>query len=343
VFSLLDSHTTSSTYTNIRIDNYVYTLEALRAARKLLEPEGVFIIKFQVETPWIAGRLRGLLESVFGLTPLQLHTEKSPHGTQGTFYISGSQERIAKAMLHPELAAFVARHSDFPAEQATLTTDDWPYFYQREPGLPLPVMVISSVLVLLCWVFLRKTGTALRGTRWHFFFLGAGFLLLEAQIISKMALLFGTTWVVNAIVIAGILLVIVAANYLVEYNPDFPVTWAYAGIFVTVLVSYLMPVQKFLHLSFLPKMFLATVVLCLPVFFAGIVFVQSFARESFPAGALGANLFGGLVGGLLESLSLWSGIRSLVIIAGLLYLASWIAVSAKQPVAEVALQAAQDD
>src|SRR5207249_12300694 len=31
-----------------------------------------------------------------------------------------------------------------------------------------------------------------------------------------------------------------------------------------------------------------------------------------------SNLFGGLVGGLLESLSLWTGIRSLVILAGLL-------------------------
>jgi SAM-dependent methyltransferase len=343
VFSLLDSHTTSSTYTNIRIDNYVYTLEALKAAKRLLEPEGVFIIKFQVETPWIAGRLRGLMENVFGRTPLQLHTERSPYGTQGTFYIAGSQERIAKAMLHPELAAFVTRHNDFPSEQATLTTDDWPYFYQREPGLPVPVMVISSVLVLLCWLFLRKTGTALRETRWHFFFLGAGFMLLEAQIISKMALLFGTTWVVNSIVIAGILLVIVGANYLVEYNRDFPVTLAYAGIFVTVLVSYFMPVEKCLHLSFVPKMLLATVVLCLPVFFAGVVFVRSFARESFPAGALGANLFGGLVGGLLESLSLWTGIRSLVIVAGLLYLASWIAMGAKQPVGQVALQAVHDD
>ena len=57
VFSLLDSHTTSSYYSNIRIDNYVYTLEALRATRKLLKPDGLMIIKFQVNTPWIAGRL----------------------------------------------------------------------------------------------------------------------------------------------------------------------------------------------------------------------------------------------------------------------------------------------
>ena len=88
-------------------------------------------------------------------------------------------------------------------------------------------------------------------------------------------------------------------------------------------------------------MLLATVVLCLPVFFAGIVFIRNFARESFPAGALGANLFGGLVGGLLESLSLWTGIRSMVIVAGLLYLASWIALGVTQPVEKVALQPAE--
>jgi len=75
VFSLLDSHTTSSSYTNIRIDNYVYTLEALTRARRLLRPDGLLIIKFQVNTPWIAGRLRSLLERVFGRPPLQMQGE----------------------------------------------------------------------------------------------------------------------------------------------------------------------------------------------------------------------------------------------------------------------------
>ena len=342
VFSLLDSHTTSSYYTNIRIDNYVYTLEALKATKRLLKPGGVFIIKFQVDTPWVAGRLRGLLETVFARAPVQLRTEKSPHGTKGTFFVTGSEERIARAMSDPQLAGFVAEHSNIETQDTVLTTDDWPYFYQREPGLPVPVIVISCVLVLLCWLFLRRTGTALRETRWHFFFLGAGFLLLEAQIISKMALLFGTTWVVNSIVIAGLLLLIVAANYLVEYKWDFHVSWAYAGIFVSMLASYLVPLEKFLYFSFTSKMLMATVVLCLPVFFAGIVFVRSFARESFPAGALGANLFGGLVGGLLESLSLWTGIRSMVIVAGLLYLASWIVLGVAEPVEEIALQPDQN-
>ncbi len=340
VFSLLDSHTTSSHFTNIRIDNYVYTFEALQASKRLLQPGGIFIIKFQVDTPWIAGRLRGLLEAVFAHPPLQVRTEKSPYGTQGTFFIAGSEARIEQALAEPQLAAFVANHSNIPTQEAMLTTDNWPYFYQREPGLPVPVILISGTLVLLCWLFLRRSGTALRSMRWHFFFLGAGFLLLEAQIISKMALLFGTTWIVNSIVIAALLLLIVAANFLVEFKPDFPLGWAYTGIFITIGVSYFVPLGSFFFHSVLSKMLVATLVLCLPVFFAGIVFVRSFAGEDFRAAALGANLFGGLVGGLLESMSLWTGIRSLMVFAGLLYLASWIALHVEHPSEKMALQPA---
>ena len=85
--------------------------------------------------------------------------------------------------------------------------------------------------------------------RWHFFFLGAGFMLLEAQIISNMALLFGTTWVVNSIVISGLLLLIVGANLLAERKPAFPITLAYVGILASMLVAYLIAVERFLFAS----------------------------------------------------------------------------------------------
>jgi hypothetical protein len=66
------------------------------------------------------------------------------------------------------------------------------------------------------------------------------------------------------------------------------------------------------------------------VFFAGIVFIQSFARCGLSSEALGSNLFGALVGGLLESLSMWTGLKSLLAIAALLYLASRIALPEKE-------------
>ena len=66
--------------------------------------------------------------------------------------------------------------------------------------------------------------------------------------------------------------------------------------------------------------------LCLPVFFAGIIFIHSFAQANFAGEALGSNLFGALVGGLLESMSYWTGIRSLLVLAAILYCASWLAL-----------------
>lgn len=325
MFSLLDSHTTSSNYSNIRIDNYVYTIEALQAAKRLLTPDGIFVVKFQVNTPWIAGRLRGLLSSVFGHPPLQTQADQD-YGTGGRFFITGSEQRIAQALRDPKLSAYVGHHSNFEIQPATLTTDNWPYFYQHEPGLPGVVILISTVLLFLCWFLMRRTGTTAGSIRWHFFFLGAGFLLLEAQIISKMALLFGTTWVVNSIVISILLLLIVGANVLVGVEPHIPLLLAYAGIFATMIVSYAIPLERFFFASIWLKAVVATTVLCLPVLFAGIIFIQSFARAGFAGEALGSNLLGALVGGLLESLSMWTGLKSLVVLAGLLYFASYLSL-----------------
>ncbi len=342
VFSLLDSHTTSSYYSNIRIDNYVYTAEALRATKRLLKPDGIMVVKFYVLTPWIAGRLSSLLQTVFGQAPLEVQSSKSMLGTRGRFYIAGSQARIDRALAEPSLAAYVQTHRDFPTAKASLTTDDWPYFYQHEPGLPGSVIILSLVLILLCWSFMRQTGAIVSSLRWHFFFLGAGFLLLEAQIVSKMALLFGTTWLVNSIVIAGLMLLIVASNFIVQWMPQIPVKVGYLGILLTVAVGYLMPLERLFFQSFWVKALAATAVLCLPVFFAGIVFIRSFALEGFRSEALGSNLLGALTGGLLESLSMWTGIRSLLIIAGLLYLASWWALIAQNRLEHFAPNMASD-
>ena len=323
MFSLLDSHTTSSSYSNIRIDNYVYTVEALGRAKRLMKPDGLFIIKFQVDTPWIAGRLQGLVERVFPTSSL-VRIETAARSTQGHFFIVGSTSRIEGLLADPKLAAYVDAHRDKTYQTATLTTDDWPYFYQHEPGLPLSVIVISLCLVAVCWYALRQTEVKQAGIHWHFFFLGAGFMLLEAQIISRMALLFGTTWMVNSIVVAGLLLLILGANSLVEVVKKVPLNVAYIGVFLTIVAGSVVPMDWLFFSSTFLRIGASILILCLPVFFAGIIFIQSFAAEGFAGSALGSNLMGALVGGLLESLSMWTGMKSMLILAALLYLGSYM-------------------
>jgi len=89
-----------------------------------------------------------------------------------------------------------------------------------------------------------------------------------------------------------------------------------------MLASYFLPLEKLFFEEFWVKAVVAALALCTPVAFASIVFIRSFAEYKFSGRALGSNLLGALVGGMLESVSLWTGIRSLIIIAGVLYVLS---------------------
>ncbi len=322
VFSLLDSHTTASHFSNIRIDNFVYTRQALERARQLLKPDGLFVVKFQVDNPWVVGRLYALMKTTFDEDPIQFQTETGRYDTGGRFFVAGSRQRIEQAMSNSALASFVRGHSGMAMETARLTTDDWPYFYQHEPGLPISVILVSIAVLLTFGWFLRQTSRTEGSVNFHFLLLGAGFMLLEAQIVSRMALLFGTTWVVNSIVVSGLLCLIVAANLVYERFRGIPVRWAYTGLFVSLLVSFVVPLETLFFESLWVRAISSMMVLCMPVFFAGIVFVSSFAQVHFQGSALGSNLFGSLAGGLLESLSLWFGLKSLIVLAAVIYAGS---------------------
>ena len=325
VFSALDSHTTSSHFSNIRIDNYVYTVEALAAAKRLLTPDGIYVLRFQVQRPWIAGRLHDMMAEVFGYEPLHIRSEADAYATGGNFFIAGAREKIRAALDgDPQFAGYVRAHAPLGIEHVPPATDDWPYLYQREPGLPTSVVTISALLLIVCVVGVQRIGLHLRDIRAEFFLLGAGFLLLEALIISRMALLFGTTWIVNSIVIAVLLLLIVAANGTASLVPSFPLHAAYAGILVTIAICWALPLDVIFFRSFLLRATVATLVLCAPVFFAGIVFIKRFEASGFAAEAIGSNLLGALAGGILESTSLWLGLRALLVVAFALYAAAFL-------------------
>jgi SAM-dependent methyltransferase len=335
VFSLLDSHTTSSYFSNIRIDNFVYTREAMEKARHLLKPDGLFVVKFQVGNPWIVGRLYSLMQTTFGEDPIEFQVDALPYDTGGRFFITGSRPRIEQALSSPALASFVRQHPGIPPVPARLTTDDWPYFYQHAPGLPVSVILVSIAVLLTFGWFLHQTGSAEGHIDFHFLLLGAGFMLLEAQIVSRMALLFGTTWLVNSIVVSGLLCLIVAANAVYQRFPRIPLRWAYAGLFASLAISFAVPVGRLLFESVVIRAGVSTLVLCMPVFFAGIIFVSSFARVGFRGSAMGSNLFGSLAGGLLESLSLWFGLKSLIVVAAIIYVGSGLALAGRVKAAEV--------
>ena len=139
-----------------------------------------------------------------------------------------------------------------------------------------------------------------------------------------MALLFGTTWLVNSIVISTLLLFTLISNLVITLFPNLPRIIAYAGLFVTILISYLIPTHSLFFESLVVRGLVASMLYCSPAFFAGFIFISSFKQIGFRAEAFGSNLLGSLVGGLLKSLSFWVGIQALVILAALLYFMSLV-------------------
>src|SRR5439155_10631956 len=108
------------------------------------------------------------------------------------------------------------------------------------------------------------------------FFMGAAFLLLETKNVVQFALLFGTTWLVNALVFAGILLSVLAAVELARHVKLAPPRTLYTLLLGALVVAWLVPPHDLLKLAFLPRFIIAVVIAFLPIFLANLVFAQRF-------------------------------------------------------------------
>jgi spermidine synthase len=332
-FALLDSHTLGSALNNLRLDHYVYTRESFQEARRLLNDDGVLIMNFDAGHRWIAGRLCGMLHELFGRTPLAYaedHSDK--YGVpSGATLVVGNQPVTWETIQDPALRAYLQSHLMNFAEDERPTTDDWPYLYLRRARIPALHLIMTLVILLAVALAQRRIGAARPGLDWHFFALGAAFLLLEVQTVSRATLLFGMTWVVNAIVISAVLVMILLSNLVASRWPRLPQWVIIAGLAITIGALACVPLDSFNSLTGLSKLVVASLFLTAPVFFAGQIFIRSFAACPDKSHALGSNLIGALVGGLLESLSFVTGIRALVLLVGLFYLLALVIKPGRAP------------
>jgi len=317
LFGLLDSHTQLSDYANMRIDNFVYTEESFREAKAHLKPDGIIFLKFEVRHRWMARRLKKMLAATFGKEPLVFSADSS-YTTRARCFVISSSNRVQEALTgDPRLADFVARNPiDSGDSEVPVTTDDWPYLYQRDKKIPRPYWSISAIIILLSLgLYSRISGNAPRRPSLFFFCMGAGFLLLETQVISRLALFFGTTWQVNGIVISAMLAALLLANVIVERSPE-PMTpaWNVAALLAGLGLAYWFPFER---IGGSPAVAgtVAVAVFSVPVVFAGMLFSSQFRSADSQSAALAANLLGAVAGGLMENLSLVFGMRALLLIA----------------------------
>jgi spermidine synthase len=333
-FGFLDSHTTTS-LTNARLDHYVYTQESFEHVRTLLREGGILCVTFLPQRPFIADRMAVQLREVFGEEPLVYSFPFDAHGSAGVMFIAGdletARERIASV---PELERLNRLDRAAPVELPYVTppaTDDWPYLYLDHPRIPLLFVMLAGLLALLVLYAGRTLDLPVTMNprmwdreSWHFFFLGAAFLLLEVQNISKASVVLGNTWLVNAVIITGVLAMILIANAAVIRWPAIPLAPVFGVLIGTVLALYFLDLARFAFLPFAAKAFIVGALTTLPMLFSGVAFARAFAVAGRKDFALGANLLGALIGAVLESMSFLFGIKALLLAVAVFYVAAAI-------------------
>jgi SAM-dependent methyltransferase len=355
VYALVDSLVLHSGFSNIRLESFLFTREAFADIRRVLKPDGVFVAYNFYRQPWLVARLQSMVAGAFGRPPLVMtlpyQAEVSPEQTSVPFTLvlggpGVTPLRIARAFdrdqafwlnertstndringfspravdddsswLHIAPAVVRGRRGDLQA------SDDWPFFYLRERVVPALnvrggiVLAILSIAILLPFVPDRRVRP-----NWHMFFMGAGFMLLETKGVVHLALLFGSTWLVNSIVFFAILVMILCSNLWVLRFRPVRLSPYYLLLAGSLILAILVPMNTFLNLPGVARVVVSCAVVFAPVFFAGIIFATAFRDSESPDIALGSNIGGAILGGLSENLSLLIGFNNLCVLALLFY------------------------
>ena len=328
-FGTLDSHTLFSGLGNVRLDSYVYTAESVVEARDHLTESGVVAVTFSVGRDWIATKLYDIIEHAFGHPPLVFYPEGESSGADHKVFIAGNDQQV---LIERSRALGLAPEPFTRSAGVTLPTDDWPHLYIKSKSLANEYVSVILLLALFSVLATRVAVGRAASFDPTFFLLGAGFLLLETKSVTYLALLFGSTWVVNSVVFSAILMTALVSIAVVHIVKPRGVTIPFVALLVVLALILLLEPSRLLVESMALRALIAVAFVGLPVFFSGIVFSTLFARCAHPASALGSNLIGAVIGGLLEYSSLLLGSRLIYLLAIVIYAAAWWTVGRRAKV-----------
>ena len=317
LFALPDSLTLVSGASQIRLESFLFTKEAMESVRRHLKPNGAFAMYNYYREPWLINRLAGTAAAAFGHAPCV----DTFDGAQAVVSIGVSQ---ADQSCRSTWTA--------PAQAVAPATDDAPFLYFKGDSFPQLYTITLLAILAASLLAVRTLGGPLRNMRPYadMFFMGAAFLLLETKNVATFALLFGTTWLVNALVFGGVLIVVLAA---VETTRKFrtpPLPVVFAAIAASLALAWLIKPEMLLPLPFWPRLIAATVLAFLPIYLANVAFAKRFRNSADSQSAFAINLLGTIVGGCLEYAALFTGYDNLLIVTGLLYLVAFVLIPKRQ-------------
>ncbi len=318
IFGWLDSQALFSYGASLRLDGYTYTVESFRRAFDHVREGGALSVSFYVGQQWMGQKLVQMIETATGTTPY-VYTREAD-----MFVI------VAVKGQPPDVPGefFGWRLTPVEKQSVDLATDDWPYLYLARRTVPRDYAIVMGLLLTVSLIsVLAIRGASFGATDGHFLFLGWGFLLLQTKSIGDCSLYFGTTWFVTTLVITGVLLMVLLANWVaIRFIRAFR-PWFYVPLFATLLVLLLVPREPILAQPLGIRLLWTLIAVPLPIFFAGLIFSTTFREGGNPSAHFGANLIGATIGGFSEYLGMWLGGDALSWIVMAAYAASLICLA----------------
>jgi SAM-dependent methyltransferase len=318
LFALPDSLVLVNGASSVRLESYLFTVEAVRAARGHLAAHGGFAMYNFYRQPWLVGRLAATLATVFGHAPC---VDRDAQAKNLAVIAAATSSADQSCGMNPPPSGLAAG----PVH------DERPFLYFRGSTLPEPFVVTLALILIASLIAVRALGGQLRAMRPHgdLFFMGAAFLLLETRNVATFALLFGTTWIVNSIVFAGVLTAVLLAVEVTRRWRPTDVRPLYAGTLASLAVAWAVPNAFVLGLPLAARLVVAVALGFAPVLLANITFATRFAQVDNSTEAFGVNVLGAMVGGCLEYAALLTGYRALLVVIAMLYLGAFALTPAR--------------
>jgi hypothetical protein len=323
VYGMLDSHTLLSHGSSVRLDSFVYTVEGLREARARLKPDGMISLSFAVLSDALGRKIYLMLKEAFdGRPPVCVQA-----GYDGAVIFLEAND--SGWTLSPSIVAdfpFVERTATYsnPSLEASVSTDDWPFFYMPRRVYPISYIVMILQIIVLSLLFgANFVGELPHFSHLSFFFLGVGFMLVETKGITEMGLTFGNTWQVIGIVIAGILLMSFLGNCFVSWLQIKRSFIPYLCLWSTLALGWFVARSGGFGSTPLGRIETAIVLTC-PLLFSGIVFSTLLSSSGPVSSMMAMNLLGAICGGLLEYNAMYFGFRWLYGVAMACYVLAFV-------------------
>ncbi len=320
-FAYLDPGNTLHTSSFLRVDNYVYTVEAMKAALRHLNDGGMVSVTFATgPTHGVTKRLYQTITEACGRPPIA-YVDKD---WDSVLFMFGPG---AEGLQIPESLEGLRK---WPQANETATsqacTDDWPFLYLQFQNLAVFLyLAILLVAVIFPALILTKVKDAsINPAGWgSMFFLGQSFMLIETKSITKLSLIFGATWLVSSVVIALILVLAYIATIVVKKR-NVNINLLYGLLFVSLLLEFFYEIPSSSTMPPLAVASISSIVACLPIMFGSMIFSMCFKKAPSPSAYFSANLLGVSIGGLTENLCIVMGLKNLTLVAALLYFASFL-------------------